>query len=130
MLDRLHTLAPRMTVVLDRPHRAEDFFAVLKAMSYLEMCCAIEIRYLHVGTPWRAVLCWVCELEEDFISLLAQANAAALVVWAHFVALLVRPAEDAGCWWLHGAATKMMQSVIVELGSSTNSVLSLVEGLL
>ncbi|KAF2719425.1 hypothetical protein K431DRAFT_111573 [Polychaeton citri CBS 116435] len=130
LLNRVHALPSRMAEALGKPESAMDVFATLSAITGLIECCGVNFLSDEVGTAWQGMTTWVRKVPEQFHQLLSHHNPAALVVLAHWTALLVNRAEHCGYWFIQGMSKKILQQVVNELSVEDQAVQSLVWGLM
>ena len=129
LLKRLYALPHRMAEVLGRPESAQDVFAPLSAITILVECCDISFAYDEVGAAWYALATWLAKVPNYFSQMLLCHHPAALVVLAHWAAVLVKRAERMGCWYLKGFAKIIVVEVARYLALKGRTVLGLIEDL-
>ena len=129
LLDLLHALPFRMAEVFGRPKSAEDVFATLSAITRVAECCAISFACDEAGAAWQGVTTWLANVPDHFSQMVARDDPAALVVLAHWAAILVKRAELVGCWLLKGSAKMVVLQITRQLSIHGHTVLGLVESL-
>ena len=130
LLNRLHSLPHRISEGLGRPDDVQDAFASLSAITMVVECCDISFASNKVGTAWHGVAMWLVKLTDHFNQMLLRHHPAALVVLAHWAAVLVKRAERVGCWFLKGFAKIIVVEVARHLSVNGRAVLDLVEDLM
>ena len=130
LLNHLHVLPFRIAEAVGPPEDAQDVFATVSAVATLVECCNISFASEEVGAVWQGVATWVSEVPEHFNQMVSRHRSASLVVLAHWAAVLVKRAEQVGCWFLRGAAKIILLQVARQLSTHGPTVLALVETLL
>ena len=130
LLDLLHALPFRIAEVFGRQESAEDVFATLSAITRVAECCAISFASDEAGAAWQGVTTWLAQVPDHFNQMLGRDKPAALVVLAHWAAILVKRAELVGCWLLKGSAKMVVLQITRQLSVHGHTVLGLVECLL
>ena len=130
LLDLLRALPFRMAEVLGRPESAEDIFATLSAITAVAECCDISFACDETGAAWQGVATWLANVPDHFNQMVGQDDPAALVVLAHWAAILVKRAEQVGCWLLRGSAKMIVLQITRQLSVHGHTILSLVEYLM
>ena len=130
LLDLLRALPFRMAEVLGKPKSAEDIFATLSAITTVAVCCDISFACDETGAAWQGVATWLAHVPDHFNQMVGQDDLAALVVLAHWAAILVKRAEHVGCWLLKGSAKMMVLHITRQLSVHGHKILSLVECLM
>ena len=130
LLDLLRALPFRMAEVFGRPESAEDIFATLSAITAVAECCDISFACDETGAAWQGVTTWLASIPDHFNQMVGQNDPAALVVLAHWAAILVKRAEQVGCWLLKGSAKMIVLQITRQLSVHGHTVLSLVEHLM
>ena len=129
-LDLLRALPFRMAEVLGRLESAEDVFATLSAITTVVDCCDISFACDETGAAWQGVTTWLANVSDHYNQMVGQDDPAALVVLAHWAAILVKRAEQVGCWLLKGSAKMIMLQITRQLSVHGHTILSLVECLM
>ncbi|ORY02173.1 hypothetical protein BCR34DRAFT_493358 [Clohesyomyces aquaticus] len=111
ILKRLSELPTRMTEAFGRPESTRDVLATLSAISALVQCCANSFTSDETATTFNAMVSWLNKVPQHFNDMAACNSAPALVVLAHWAAILMRRAENCGNWFLRGSATKILLHV-------------------
>lgn len=130
LLDLLRALPFRMAEVLGRPESAEDIFATLSAITAVSECCDISFACDETGAGWQGVATWLANVPDHFNRMVGQEDPAALVVLAHWAAILVKRAEQVGCWLLKGSAKMIVLQITRQLSVHGYTILNLVEYLM
>ncbi|PVH98037.1 hypothetical protein DM02DRAFT_673660 [Periconia macrospinosa] len=129
MLDRLETLPARLSIVFGTPENIHDVVTTLAAMTFLVDRGALGFQSEHAPTVFEAMAIWVVEMPQHFHNMIERSEPPALVVFAHFVVLLVSRAEKFGCWFLEGVAQKMLKEIEDLLRPHGRAVSNLIAGL-
>lgn len=111
LLDLLRALPFRMAEVFGRPEGAEDIFATLSAITTIAECCNVSFACNGTGVAWQGVATWLAQVPDHFNQMVWRDDPAALVVLAHWAAILVKPAEHVGCWLLKGSAKMIVLQI-------------------
>ncbi|KAJ0421401.1 hypothetical protein BJY00DRAFT_300834 [Aspergillus carlsbadensis] len=114
-LNQLHGLTSRMAEALGRPENIHDVLVTLEAIAALIECCELGYSSDGFNASWQTMIAWPAMVAEHFHGLVSADSTAALVVVAHWAAFLVQPVEDCGCWFLRGAAAKMLRVIREQL---------------
>ena len=130
LLNLLRALTFRIAEGLGRPESAQDVFATLSAITTVAKCCDISFACDEVGAAWQGVATWLANVPDHFNQMVRRHHPAALVVLAHWAAMLVKRAEHAGCWFLKGSAKIIVLQVARQLSTNGHAVLGLIECLM
>ncbi|KAI4160161.1 MAG: hypothetical protein LQ342_005950 [Letrouitia transgressa] len=130
LLNILRALPFRIAEGLGRPESAQDVFATLSAISTMVECCDISFACDEVAAAWQGVATWLTNVPDHYNQMVQRHDPAALVVLAHWAAMLVKRAERVGCWFLKGSAKIIVLQVARHLSAKEHTVLSLVECLM
>lgn len=130
LLDLLRTLPFRMAEVLGRPESAEDISTMLSAITAVAECCDISFACDETGAAWQGVATWLTNVPDHFFQMVGQDDPAALIVLAHWAAILVKRAEQVGCWLLKGSAKMIVLQITRQLSVHGHTILGLVEYLM
>lgn len=130
LLDLLRALPFRMAEVFGRPEGAKDIFATLSAITTVAECCDISFACNGTGVAWQGVATWLAQVPDHFNQMVGRDDPAALVVLAHWAAILVKRAEHVGCWLLTGSAKMMVLQITRQLSVHGHTILNLVECLM
>ena len=130
LLNYLQELPFRMVETLGKPSSPDDLFATLSAIDALVECCESSLVSDDPETVWHAASEWLTRVSGRFNVLVTRYDPAAMVVLAHWAAVLVKRAEHAGCWFLKGARKGILRHIVKELSGTNPAVLCLVDGLL
>lgn len=130
LLDVLRALPCRMAEVFGRPESAKDVLATLSAITALAECCEISFASDEAGAAWQGVTTWLAHVPDHLNQMVARDDRAALVVLAHWAAILVKRAEHVGCWLLNGLAKIIVLQITRRLSLHGHTVLDLVECLM
>ncbi|PLB44473.1 hypothetical protein P170DRAFT_392749 [Aspergillus steynii IBT 23096] len=101
--DCLQTLPSRMADFFGKPDDVRDVLATLSAIAALVDCCDMVLA--STASAWDATTDWLNKVPDHFNDLVLRGDSAALVVVAHWAALLVRLVERSGCWFFGGLST-------------------------
>lgn len=129
LMNRLLTLPLQILERLGRPKSSQEVLTVLAAIDITIKCCEISFRCNEIEAAWQGVATWLTDLSGHFNELVQQQHPAALVVLAHWAAILVRRAEYLGCWFLRASTGFIVNEVMRQLSHSAPSMLDLVEEL-
>ncbi|KAK4950974.1 hypothetical protein LTR10_010967 [Elasticomyces elasticus] len=129
LVQRLRTLPYRMAETLEKPDSAQDVITTLSAVGTLIDCYEQSFKADCATTAWQAVVTWAKNVSDRFVEMVVQSNIAALVVVAHWAAILIRRAELVGCWWLTGSSEEMMLQITSQLAAGNGRALCLVDDL-
>ncbi|KAL3483762.1 hypothetical protein BJX62DRAFT_69956 [Aspergillus germanicus] len=110
-LNKLHDLPSRMAEALGKPESVGDVLAALDAISALVECCELACSSDDMNVVWQSMAAWPTMVPEHFHNLTSTNSTPALVVIAHWAAYLVKRVEEHGCWFLRGAAEKMLRVI-------------------
>lgn len=127
LLNLLDALPSRIAEGLGRPESAQDVFATLSAIKAVVECCDISFACDDAGAAWQGVATWLANVPDHFNQMIRRDHPAALVVLAHWAAMLVKRAEHVGCWFLKGSAKIIVLQVARQLSANGRAVLGLVE---
>ncbi|KAL2831400.1 hypothetical protein BDW59DRAFT_140138 [Aspergillus cavernicola] len=111
--NRLHTLPALMAETFSRPDNVQDVLATLTAIAMLIECCDMSFSSSGMGAAWHSMTMWLVRVPEHFNELTRRNSPSALVVIGYWEAILVKRAEDCGCWFLKGL--QMAEQVKLEL---------------
>ncbi|KAK3622609.1 hypothetical protein LTR56_022074 [Elasticomyces elasticus] len=129
LVQRLRTLPYRMAETLEKPENAQDVVTTLSAVATLVECYEQSFTADCAAAAWKAVVTWVMSVSDRFVQMVVESDTAAMVVVAHWAAILVRRAELVGCWWLTGCSEEMMLQIARQLAAGDGRALCLVEEL-
>ena len=130
VLNRLRALPLRIAEGLGRPESPQDVFATLSAINTMIECCDFSFACDEVGAACQGVSTWLANVPEHFNQMVSRHHPAALVVLAHWAAMLVKRAEHVGCWFLRGLAKIIVLQAARQLSANGCAVLGLVESLM
>ena len=130
LLNLVRALPYRIAEGLGRPESAQDVFATLSAITTMIECCDISFACDEVGAAWQGVATWLANVPDHFNQMVRRHHPAALVVLAHWAAMLVKRAEHVGCWFLKGLAKIIVLQVARQLSVDGHAVLGLIESLM
>ena len=122
------TLPSRMMEAFGRPDSRHDFLASLSAIEALFECCEISYRSEDSSIAWWGMSEWLIPIPDQFDQLIIRKDPAALVVLTHWSALLLKRAEQLGCWYLGGLSDMLVTSIKKQL-KHEGRVTSLIEDL-
>ena len=123
----LRALPFRIAQALGRSENPQDVFTTLSAIKTVVECCEISFASDDAGAAWQGVATWLANLPDHFYQMLLSQHPAALVVLAHWAAMLLKRAEHVGCWFLKGSAKIIVLQVARQLSTSSHEILGLVE---
>lgn len=127
LLNRLRELPSRMTEAFGRPDNIRDVLATLSAIAALVESYDTSLVSNDASGVWGCMAMWLTTISDHFKSMLTAYDPAALVVLAHWVASLVKRAEDCGCWFLKGSANKILLQIAEQLYIDDRALHRLVE---
>ncbi len=127
LLNLLRALPFRIAEGLGRSENPQDVFTTLSAINAVVECCDISFACDESGAAWLGVATWLANVPDHFDEMVRLQHPAALVVLAHWAAMLVKRAEHVGCWFLKGSARTIVLQVAKQLSANGHAVLSLVE---
>ena len=139
LLNRLCALPLRIAEALGKPDDTEDAFATLSAISTMVECCDVSFARNEsngsdenngIGPTWQGVAMWLAKLSDHFKQMISCNHPAALMVVAHWAAILIKRAEQAGCWFLKGSAKIIILQITRELAANCGAVVGLVESMI
>ncbi|KAL3447721.1 hypothetical protein BJX65DRAFT_307779 [Aspergillus insuetus] len=111
LIMQLHDLPSRMAEALGKPENMSDVLATLDAVSALVECCELGYSSDEMNVAWQSIVAWPAMVPEHFHTLVSASSTPALVVLAHWAASLLQRVEEHGCWFLRGAAEKMLRMI-------------------
>ncbi|KAF2018545.1 hypothetical protein BU24DRAFT_418069 [Aaosphaeria arxii CBS 175.79] len=132
LLSRLDTLPTRMANIYSPPRfkfDVHEVFVTLESIAALIQCCEVSFASDDLETTWSGMAMWLTKIPESFRTMVGQGIQIALVVLAHW-ALLVKRAENCGCWYLSGWVEKIVHEVQKSLQAESEAVQGLVADLL
>ena len=127
LLDRLRALPSRIAGELGRPEDGKDVIATLWAVSITMNCCNVSFARDEAGAAWQGVATWLTDVPDHFNQMVSRHHPAALVVLAHWAAILVKRAEYVGCWFLQGLAEIIVVHAAKQLSACGRGVLDMFE---
>lgn len=130
LINLLRELPSCIAERLGRPESTQDVFATLSAISTAIKCCDISFAHNEAATAWQGVATWLANVPDHFNQMVGRYEPAALVVLAHWAAILMKRAECVGCWFLQGSAKIIVLQVARQLSANGHTVLGLVERLM
>lgn len=128
-LEWLDTLPTRMTGAFGRPDSTGDVLVILAATYALRECCSTSFASTDAQVTLREMETWWNKVPDRFHSLISHHSPAALVVVAHWAAILIRRAERCGCWFLRDSTEAVLGYVEGRLPKGDHAVRDLIEGL-
>ncbi|KAL2855721.1 hypothetical protein BJX68DRAFT_217780 [Aspergillus pseudodeflectus] len=114
-LRQLYDLPSRMADALGRPENVHDVLVTLEAIETLIECYAIGCSSNSLDIAWRSMTAWPATIPEHFHDLVTGNSTPALIVLTRWAAFSVKPVEEHGCWFLDGAAEKMLRLIREQL---------------
>ncbi|KAJ5598522.1 hypothetical protein N7537_008606 [Penicillium hordei] len=129
LLNRLQMLPYRMVETFGKPDDEQDAPAILLGIASLVQCCnsVYESNFLSGG--WQGISAWLNKTTDHFNHMVSLQSPAALIVLAHWAAILVKWTEIHECWFIHGFSGAIVSLIHGHL-STDGGVQSLVEDLL
>ncbi|RDW92684.1 Orsellinic acid biosynthesis cluster protein D [Aspergillus mulundensis] len=112
--NRILGLPPYMADTF-RNHNAPDVFALSSAGAALVECSDTSFATDEVGSAWWGMASWLNRVPLHFRDLVARHDPAALVLVAHWAALLVNRAERCGCWFVRGLSMTILLRIAERL---------------
>lgn len=128
-LNRIGGLPSRMMEVFGRPESTNEVLEVIAATAALIESCSLTFKSAEPCSSWQGLAIWFTRVSFSFDEMVFQNNPAALVVLAHWAALLVNRAEQCGCWVLRGTAKSLTALIDVLLPADNLALRSLLAGL-
>lgn len=129
LLNRLQMLPYRMAEIFGKPDDGQDAPSILLSIAALLQCCSGVFGSNKLPEAWQGIGAWLNKTTGHFNHLASVQNPAALIVLAHWAAILVKLAEFYECWFIHGFSRAIVLLVHRHL-SADDAVQSLVEGLI
>lgn len=130
VLDLLGELPSRMADGFAKPQNGPDFLATMSAIAVLIKCCNISFSSEDVGAAWWGMATWLIKIPGHFNTMLECYNPPAMVVLAHWAALLVRRAENCGLWFLRGLTNKTLLQVAERVPAIETTIHSMLKSLM
>ncbi|KAJ5205412.1 hypothetical protein N7491_003963 [Penicillium cf. griseofulvum] len=123
LLNRLRMLPYRMAEIFGKPDHEQDALAILLGIGAL-------LRYSDdLSGPWQGIRAWLNKTTDHFNHMVLLQDPAALIVLAHWAAILFQQAEAYECWFIHGFSRAIVL-LISEQISTDDTVRGLVKDLL
>ncbi|KAL4988015.1 hypothetical protein BDW68DRAFT_101151 [Aspergillus falconensis] len=113
--NRLRDLPSRMATTFGKPENIQDVFVLLSAVAALGECCDTSFASEEVGPAWWGMATWWTRVPLHFQELVARHDPAALVVVAHWAALMVNRTERCGCWLVKGLSMTILLRIAERL---------------
>ncbi|KAL4999494.1 hypothetical protein BDV10DRAFT_164944 [Aspergillus recurvatus] len=113
--NRLRDLPSRMANTFGKPENIQDVFVLLSAVAALGECCDTSFASEEVGPAWWGMATWWARVPLNFQELVAGHDPAALVVVAHWAALMVNRTERCGCWLVKGLCMTILLRIAERL---------------
>lgn len=134
LLNRLQMLPYRMAEIFGKPDHEQDAPAVIHGIAALLRCCSsiFESNGLpanDLSRPWQGISAWLNKTTDHFNHMVSLQNPAALILLAHWAAILLKRAEVYECWFIHGFSRAIVLLIHEHL-STDDAGQNLVEGLL
>lgn len=129
LLNRLQVLPYRMAEIFGKPDDEQDAPAILLGIAALVQCCNSVYESNVLSGGWEGISAWLNKTTDHFNHMVALQSPAALIVLAHWAAVLVKWAGAHKCWFIH-AFSGAIVSLIHEHLSTDGVVQNLVEDLL
>ncbi|CAG7978216.1 unnamed protein product [Penicillium nalgiovense] len=134
LLNRLQMLPYRMAEIFGKPDHEQDAPAILLSIAALLECCSSLFEpngslAEDLSGTWQGISAWLNKTTDHFDYMVSHLNPAALIVLAHWAAILVKRTEVYECWFIHGFSRAIVL-LIHEHFSTDDAVRGLVEGLL
>ena len=129
LLEKLRALPFRIVEIFGKPENAQDVFAVLSATGYMLECCDISLASSERKVALQGMAASLSRVPDHFNQMVSHLDPAALVVLAHWAALLVKQAKGCGCWFLDGLANDITLQIADQSILRNHAALDLVLGL-
>lgn len=129
LLNRLQMLPYRMAEIFGKPDDEQDAPAILLGIAALVQCCSSVYESNVLSGGWQYISAWLNKTTDHFNHMVSLQSPAALIVLAHWAAILVKWAEVHECWFIHGFSEAIVSLIHGHL-STDGAVQSLVEDLL
>ncbi|KAL4899889.1 hypothetical protein BDW74DRAFT_105832 [Aspergillus multicolor] len=113
--NRLLNLPPYMADTFRKPDSPQDVFALSSAGASLVECSYTSFATDEVGSAWWGMASWLNTVPMHFRDFVARHDPAALVLVAHWAALLVNRAERCGCWFVSGLSMTILLRIAERL---------------
>lgn len=130
LLNCIRKLPLHMAEVLGKPDSAEDLFATLAAITALVESCELSFPSTRLDIVWEGASEWLTKVSARFNAMVVRHDPAALIVLAHWAAILVKRAEHLGCWFLKGASKMIRLQIVNQLSATNPAALRLVDRLM
>ncbi|KAL3417063.1 hypothetical protein PVAG01_11486 [Phlyctema vagabunda] len=130
VLNLLSELPSRMAETFTKPQNGPDFLATMSAIAALIKCCNISFASEDVEGAWWGMSTWLIKIPGHFNTMLACYHPPAMVVLAHWAALLVRRAEHCDTWFLKGLSNRILLQVTEQIPTRETAVHSMLEKLI
>lgn len=111
LLNRIDMLPYRMAEIFGRPDHTRDVSAILLAIGTLSKCYISGFESDDVSRVWFCMASWLIKTPDHFNRIISHQNSAALVVLAYWAAILVRRAENFGCWFIQGLSRTLLLQI-------------------
>ncbi|CAG8896700.1 unnamed protein product [Penicillium egyptiacum] len=134
LFNRLQMLPYRIAEIFGKPDHDQDAPAILLSIAALLGCCSSafgsdDSSASDLSGTWQGISAWLKKTTNHFNHMVSLRNPAALIVLAHWAAILVKWTEVYECWFLHGFSRAIVLLIHEHL-SRDDSVRRLVECLL
>ncbi|KAJ5201240.1 hypothetical protein N7449_006043 [Penicillium cf. viridicatum] len=129
LLSRLQVLPYRMAEIFGKPDDEQDAPAILLGIAALVQFCSSVYESNVLSGGWQGISAWLNKTTDHFNNMVSLESPAALIVLAHWAAILVKWAEVHECWFIHGFSEAIVSLIHGHL-STDGAVQSLVENLL
>lgn len=129
LLNRLQLLPYRMAEIFGKPDGEQDAPAILLGIATLVQCCNSVYESNVLSGGWQGISAWLNRTTDHFNHMVSLQSPAALIVLAHWAAILVKWAEIHECWFIRGFSEAIVSLIHGHL-STDGAVQGLVEDLL
>ncbi|OQD61594.1 hypothetical protein PENPOL_c016G02297 [Penicillium polonicum] len=129
LLNRLQALPYRMAQIFGKPDDEQDAPAILLGIAALVQCYNSVYKSNVLSRGWQGISAWLNKTTDHFNHMISIQSPAALIVLAHWAAILVKWAEIHECWFIHGFSGAIVSLIHAHI-STDGAVQSLVEDLL
>ncbi|KAJ5173763.1 uncharacterized protein N7500_001694 [Penicillium coprophilum] len=129
LLNRLQMLPYRMAEIFGKPDHEQDAPAILLSIGALIRCCSSICNCNDLPRAWQSISTWLNKTTNHFNHMISLHHTAALIVLAHWAAILVKWTEVYECWLIQGFSRTIVLLISEHL-SMHDGARGLVEGLL
>ncbi|OQE34794.1 hypothetical protein PENCOP_c015G00262 [Penicillium coprophilum] len=129
LLNRLQMLPYRMAEIFGKPDHEQDAPAILLSIGALIRCCSSIYNSNDLPRAWQSISTWLDKTTSHFDHMISLHHPAALIVLAHWAAILVKWTEVYDCWLIQGFSRTIVLLISEHLFTH-DGARGLVEGLL